>query len=422
MNEQRSLLIGFDLSAKYTQISCFNQKNLEPESICITSDKTKYLIPTVLGVKNDTKDWIFGEDAIECNKAGTAELVDELLMRIENKQETEIFGVRFEPIILLEKFIRKCLHILKIYYPLNSIQLIVVTLKEKNEILADGIYKALENLGIGKDRARVQSHSQSYQYYALSQSKDLWMNDVGLFDYDEDGLKYHQITINRKIHPFVVGVVDKDFSQTLSYKMLEGSVSGEKLEYIFENIANSILHKQIVSTIYITGKGFEGKWADNSLKELCAGRRVFKGQNLFTKGACYAARELSGEHNLDGFLFYSNEMITSTLLISGYYNATHSEVVLAKAATPWYEIDHKMDLILDDVQEIELIIKNAVKGETTKYNMKLDGLPQRPKRTTRIEIRVKFLNKITALITVKDKGFGDLYPTTNRIWEKEISI
>jgi len=453
MSEQRSLIVGFDLCNDFSQISCYSHKTFEPESICMTSDQTKYLIPTILGVRNDTKDWVFGEEAISYNQAGSAVLIDGLLKRVEKSQETELFGVKFQPITLLEKYFRKCLLLLKTYYPSNSIQQLVVTVKDKveikalstvastvestlevtsesksqtgglkNEILVETVYKALENLGIDRDRALVQSHSQSYQYYALSQSKELWMNDIGLFEFDENGLTYHQITINRKVHPFIVGMVQKDFTETLSYSMLEELGDSENLEYVFDNIAKSVLYKQIISTIYITGKGFEGTWADKVIKELCIGRRVFKGQNLYTKGACYAAKEMAGEDKFNDFIFLSNEMIMSTILIPGYYDAKTVEAVIVKAATPWYEINEKLDIILDDEQEITLLIKDLIKRETVPYSIALDGLPNRPNKTTRVEVRLKFLSRTTAVITIKDKGFGDFYPSTNRIWEKEISI
>jgi hypothetical protein len=284
------------------------------------------------------------------------------------------------------------------------------------------VYKALEGLGIRRDRASVQSHAQSFQYYALSQNKELWMNDIGLFEFDETGLNYYQITINSKAHPCVVGMIERDFSETLSYDMLEESKGIETLEYIFENIAKSVLYKQIVSTLYVTGKGFEGSWADNVLKGLCIGRRVFKGQNLYTKGACYTAIEIAGEHKFDDFIFLGNSMITSTFLIRGYYDAKIAEVVIAKAATPWFEVDEKLDLILDNEREIILVIKDVIKRETVEHKIILEGLPNRPNKTTRVEVRIHFLNKTTAIIAIKDKGFGEFYASSNRIWEKEIEL
>ncbi len=420
MSEQRSLIVGFDLCEQDSQICCYNPKTLEPESICATSDKTKYLIPTALGVKQRTKEWVYGEESFYCQESGTGVLIDRLITKVINQEDTDIYGVPFSPVALLEKYLRKCLQLLKIYYPLSSIQKIVVTVKEPSETLKDGIYKALNSMGIGKDRAFVQSHSQSYQYYALYQNKELWMNDVGLFDFDENGLLYQQLLIERKSLPYLVDMEEKNYRDILNNQVAADITDKEKLEYLFRNLANQALHKQIVSTIYITGKGFEGNWADKVLKELCIGRRVFKGQNLYVKGACFTAKELSGEHRLDNILLLGDDMISSTFYLLGYYDTKQAEAVLAKAGTLWCEAEEKMDLILDDLHEITVYRKDILKHETIPYTISLDGLPNRPNKTTRVEVRIKFLNKNTAVISVKDKGFGSLYPSTNRIWEKEI--
>ncbi|MDF2589230.1 MAG: hypothetical protein K0S41_3071 [Anaerocolumna sp.] len=422
VTEQRSLIVGFDLCDDYSQITCFSNKTMEPESICLNLDKTKYLIPTVLGVKKHSKDWIFGEDVIQNENTDTVEIIKGLLDKVEKNEETTVLGVKFGPITLLEKYLRKCLHLLKLYYPSNNILKIVITLKEVTKNLETGVYNALDNLGIGKDRAYVTSHMQSYQYYALSQSKDLWMNDIGLFDFDHIGLTYHQISINRKSHPYFVQMIEKDFSDVLNNKMLSDNTKTEQLSYTFDNIAKNVLHKQIVSTLYITGKGFEHNFADKVLRDLCVGRRVFKGQNLYAKGACYLAKERCGEHKLDDFLIASGEMITTTISLAGYFDAKGVEVILAKAATPWHEIDEKLDLLLDETEQVDISIKNVVSMSQTTYNILLDGLPNRPNKMTRVQVRLKFLNKSTAIITVKDLGFGEFYPSSNRIWEKEIIL
>ena len=47
--------------------------------------------------------------------------------------------------------------------------------------------------------------------------------------------------------------------------------------------------KRIVSSVFLTGEGFENNWYPTSLRVLCNGRRAFIGNNLYSKGACYTA-------------------------------------------------------------------------------------------------------------------------------------
>lgn len=422
MTENRNLLVGFDLCNDYSQISYYDNKLSEPKSICASDDSSKYLIRTVLGLKKDNITWVFDEEAIRIAHEEKGELVENIINAIIKKEKIKVYDKSFTGASLLEKFFRKSLSLLKTHYPNDSIEKLMITIKELDMNLIETIYKALEPLGLLKDRVSIQSHSQSYIYYALSQKRELWMNNIGLFEFDDKGLGYYQIYINRKVNPYVVGVEYRDFSETLSYDMLGEFGKNEHLTYVFENIAQSVLHKQLVSTIYITGKGFEDTWADEVFKELCGGRRIFKGQNLYTKGAAYGARELTAQKKFDDYVFLSSEMISSTISLKVYHDASICEVILAKAATAWYEAEQKVDIILDDIDEIELIVSNVIKKETIRKILHLNDLTPRPNKMTRVELRAKFSDGNTCIITAKDKGFGEFYPTNNRIWETTVVI
>lgn len=421
---KRQLLVGFDLCDDFSQISCFNTKLFEPESICFKDDQSRYLIPTVLGVHNNTKEWYFGDEAIEMAKRQEGVLIENILKSIIDNKPINIYNSTFTGVQILQKFFKKSFTLLKGYYPSEAIKKIVVTIRKVEPNLINTIYMALKNIGIEKDRVLVQSHEQSYIYYALSQKRDLWMNDVGLFELDEEGLKYYQIIIDRKMQPFIAIVYDKDFKDILTYSMVKNRDYKEDIEYIFENIAQKALYKQIVSTLYMTGKGFEGNWASEVLKKLCVGRRVFKGLNLYTKGACYAARELEleGAGKFKEFKFISDEIVTYDVMLKVYSDAAINHLSFAKAATAWYEIDHSFEVILDNENEIEIIFKHIMRKEAFSHVIILDGLAKRENKMTRVSIRVRFLDALTCVISVKDLGFGEFAMTTNRIWERVISL
>lgn len=417
-----SLLVGFDLCDDFSQISCYNPKVFEPESICFSEDNSKYLIPTVLAVREDTKEWLSGEEAVICKQKEGFFLVEHIIEKILIGETVVIYGVEFTGVTLLERFFRRTLSFLKRYYPDEVICKLVVTIEEANTLLVDTIYEALTKLGINKDRVLVQSHAQSYLYYALSQKKELWVNDVGLFDFDERGLTYHQICINRKLTPMIVQIYSEDFTKELSYQLFCEQQDKEKIAYIFDNIAKEILYKQIVPTLYMTGKGFEGDWANGVFQSLCTGRRVFKGMNLYTKGACYKAKEIVEKEKFEEFLFLSQEMLQSDIMIRVYQKEEFEDIVLVEAATAWYEIDKSIDIILDRGDEIEIIVWNILEKKSEQYKIKLEELPKRPARMTRLRVKVQFVDRYSCAIMIKDQGFGEFYPSTNRIWEKVLTI
>ncbi|HPU63675.1 MAG TPA: DUF5716 family protein [Mobilitalea sp.] len=420
MDNPRKLIVGFDLCDDYSQISCFSYKTYEPISISPDDDEEDTLIPTALAVRNDTGIWLFGKEAVRCAKEGSAVLVDKLVTKLKNKETVEIDGQSYGPVTLLEKYFRKTLTLIKNYFPTETITRLVVTIDEMDTDLIEGVYEALYMLGIDKDRATVISHGSSFMYYALSQEKELWLNDVGLFDFNENGLYYYQISINRRLSPMIAGMEKRDFSDTLNYKILKNKKVDKK--YAFETIAQTVLYKQIISTLYITGRGFGGGWADDVIKSLCAGRRVFMGQSLYSKGACYAAKEFSGDEKLGDIILLNNDMIVSSIWIKVYVDGHIKEILLSDAAVPWYEVNSEIEVIPDEVADIEIIFRNILTKEIIRERIPLYNLPERPNRMTRLKINISCQDKHKVKLVITDLGFGDIYPALGVVAEYVLDI
>ena len=420
MDIPKKLIVGYDLQDDVSQISCYSYKTYEPVTIGPNEEDEVYQIPTVLCLKKDTRLWLFGHDALAAVAEGEGILISGLLEKVRKRETVDILEQSFTAVSLLEKYLRKSLSLLKNYFPTEPITQLVVTVRDTQPELADGIYQALDQMGIEKDRAAVISHTGSYLHYVLNQDRTFWMNDIGLFDYNEDGLCYYQISLNRRTKPIIAGVTKKDLSDTLSYPMRKQKELD--LAYTFQNLANMILYKQIISTLYFTGKGFEGDWAGEVMKGLCTGRRVFLGQNLYSYGACYAARELSGERKLEDYVLLNDEMLQASVSLYAYSDARMHEVLLTEAARPWYEINTGIEVIPSGETEMNFIIKNIMTKEAVSERLPVPHFPDRPDRMTRLGINLTFASRTSAKIRVKDLGFGDFCPGTGQTWEYEISL
>ncbi len=231
---------------------------------------------------------------------------------------------------------------------------------------------------------------------------------------------YSQITVDRRTIPWIVGVTTQNLTNVFDYSMLEEE--SVDAQYAFVNIAETAMHKQAVTTLYAQGDAFDGEWAKEALQKLCNGRRVFRGNNIFTKGACYAARELSGEGKLDQCILLDEDMITANVSLRVYHEAQMQDVVLAKAGSLWEEVDASVDVIPDKEYEIQIAVQDVIKHQTKIHMLSLSGFQGRENKTTRFTVRVRFSNRETAVITLKDNGFGEISPTSNRIWERCIRL
>lgn len=414
METLRKLIIGYDLCEDYSQLSCYSHKTLEP-IIIGPEDEEGLPIPTALCVKNDSRIWLYGKEAISCSRDGMGVLADNILGKIKNKETTDIFGEQFTGIDLLEKYLRKTLTLTKDHFPTETITKIIVTIHKMDQIIVDGIYEALARLGIEKDRAKVMSHGSSFMYYALSQERELWLNDIGLFDFHKEGLSFYQISVNRRQIPMIADMEKQDFSEILNAAIFNDN--NVDIKFTFENIANTVLHKQIISTLYFTGKGFEGNWAEDTIKSLCAGRRVFVGQGLYVKGACYAAKEFSGDGKLDNIILLNNDMIVNSVSIRAYVDGNIHEVLLTDAAVPWYEVRSQVEVILDDATDMEIIFRNIMTKEIIRERIPLNTVPERPNRMTRLKLSLSCVDRNRAHLAIWDLGFGDIYQASGKVAE-----
>lgn len=419
---ERELIIGLDLRDDYAQLSYALDLSNEVESILMEEYEHKFLIPTVIGLRKDINQWVFGEEALILGREGKAQVIQNLLDKVIKEYRIKLCGSLYDPIYLLERFIYKVLLELKGRMPEKTIRQMVITIKDMDMILVEAIYKALENLGLKKDRVQVQSHIKSYLSYVLSQEKDIWMNDVALFNFDEYGFTYSQIMIQRRRLPYLVEVFSRDYSKSLKYEELDQAIASENFDYILENIVNDAMYKQIVSSIYFTGKGFIDGLPKTVVRNVSKGRRIFIGQNLYCKGACYYAQKLAGADTLNDFVFLLDDTISYTISLDLYDKGEYKTVTIGKLGESIYEPVTTLDMILDEEDSIKFQVIDKNERKIQEDMLLLDNLPKRPNKMTRVEFSLRYIDNSRFKIIIKDKGFGDLYPSSNMVWEKEVVI
>lgn len=408
-------LIGYDLGNEYTQISYFDYKRLEPESVCISSDETGYLIPTVLFIRESTNEWLFGEEAVSCKGQKTGVYIDNILKKLCNNEIVTVGEDQILPELLIEKYFARTLALTKQKYFGNGISKLVVTTRYLNNDIKGKLYDILKKLGLSNDRLQIISYTECFMYYAISQKRELWANDVALFDYGEGGLRYCQLSIGRKENPAPIVANNYDFSEDFPYSLLQEEEKG-RIAHYFEDTTKQILHHQLISTIYFTGTCFDDDWSDDILIKLCVGRRVFKGQNLYTKGACYAAKAMEDD-SMKGFFFLSEDRLSSTISMKVYRDTKDCSIIFAKAGDYWDAIQEEICVILEDENTLDFLVNNLIKKDSLHSLLTLQGLPGRESKTIQLSVSLHFLDRNTAVIKVKDLGFGDFYSTSHRIWE-----
>ena len=170
---------------------------------------------------------------------------------------------------------------------------------------------------------------------------------------------------------------------------------------------------EIYSSVFLVSEEFDLAWADNSLRQLKKNqRRIFGGTNLFAQGACFSAREKVEERRLKGYLFLGNDLVRYNIGMEMTINGSPAYYALIAAGVNWYEAEKECELILDGTEELEFVVSSMESGKRNRYTMKLDGLPKRPPKTTRIRLRLEYDSPVTCQIT------ADMFPASHKIWHE----
>ena len=396
LEDDKTLIVGFELGDEFSQIAVYDKELLEPVLLGQTEDNPDALIETVV-----TPD--YGEPI-----RGFVELV--------RRGEPVVTGERqTDSVRVLAYFFRKTLELTRKRYPTEKIRLMCVTVEEMDKDFVDRIYEALSLIGLESDRVRVVDHKRSYMYYVLYQKKELWSSDVGLFDYDGRRLIYEQLQIDRAHQPALMRVKKTDYTDAFASE--DDSVPKAS---IFENIVHSALRNQFVSAIFMTGDGFEEEWTDEVFPRLAVGRRLFKGRNLYVSGAAYCAKEFVQERFSD-FVVVSPDMVSSRLSMEVYEEGKSNKIEFTSAGIPWFEVDEQVELIPDGDTELVIKADHIFDDSSREFIVDLTPILGRNERMCRIALRLRFADVKRAVLTIRDLGFGDIAPGSNRVWEEKIT-
>jgi hypothetical protein len=206
-------------------------------------------------------------------------------------------------------------------------------------------------------------------------------------------------------------------------RSLAPDLSGGLRDHAFAETVQEVLRDQEVSAVYLTGEGFSGSWMKESASVLCRGRRVFQGENLFSKGAAYSALlHTDRPAEIPESVFLSPDALRSNIGIEVLMREQVGYHVLLDAGVKWYNAEVEEDFILDTGREFNLVQTPVTGGEPRTLTVELDGLPERPDRTTRLRAVLTMPAADRLRVQVRDLGFGEIFPSGGGVWEAAFEV
>jgi len=288
---------------------------------------------------------------------------------------------------------------------------IMVTVPGLERLLSTRIPQALTMLGIPRKNIYLQDHQSSFFWYAVNQRKELYSADVALIEETGGKIRGYVMHIDRSKSPALVSIEQR---QTLQLSendrggLEEDAWQKEKDRRFFEFL-KKVFERKNVTTCYLIGHFFDPEKAPRSFSFLTSGRHAFMGDNLYSRGACYAAMERCALLPARDMLFMGRDIITDN--ISMYLRVKGKEVYypLISAGINWYEAHCECDIIPDGERCITLRTKPMTGGEETAHMLVLDSFPERPSRASRLRMTIYFTDAKTCCLEAEDLGFGGFF-------------
>lgn len=404
------LILGLDLCDSYTQISCDGQ-----EESCT--------FPTVICKKKEEDGWCVGEPAYECALEGEGIIIDKLLQLVRKEGTSTIFGTKYEGIEILKKYLDRVIRMALETYGGSRVQELVITLPKVEGKLMDAFMHCADFLELPRTSVHIISHAESFAYYVLSQKKEVWNNQIGMFELSEESLCYYEMKVQRGLRQTTVLAERERLEEGFNLDILNTNSGMRLADKILCSCGERLLQKKLFSSVFLTGKGFMTQdWAGEFMKLVCARRRVYVEPAIFSKGAAYKAADSTREKTSYPYLFICDGRLDTTVSVKVMRRDQENQLILAAAGDSWYESKSTVDFILDHQNYIEFMISPMDPKKRKVIKLTLDDFPERSDKTVKIQVDVGFLDENTMVIAARDKGFGELFPATDAVIRQEVML
>uniref|UniRef100_UPI004057855C DUF5716 family protein n=1 Tax=Agathobacter sp. TaxID=2021311 RepID=UPI004057855C len=402
--------LGIDLTERSAMISYYQLNMSEPETVSPIAGSNVYRIPLLLAKRKQQSQWYYGEEAKKMAKNSEVICIDSLLRRAVNGEFIKIEEESYDAVDLLALYLKKVIELPAFLGNISSYHYLVLSVERLTKENVAVFRMAAQKLGISLEQFMVIDHKESFYYFTLNQQERLWIHDVYLFEADGENLHYYGLKRNIKTIPQVI-TIDESFRMTLK----------EQKDAEFLSVLKKAFDNKNVSCVYLVGEGFEGEWMKDSLTFLCRGRRAFIGNNLYSKGACYAAY-IRDRQRIWNFIYMGENEVKFNLSLKIKNRGNAGFYTLISAGKNYFETQGECEVILAGTKEIDFWKQLPNSREAVIETLELTDLPNRPDRTTRLRITAMPSADDKIDVEIKDLGFGEIFKSTNKVWKYTMTM
>ncbi|MGN0160841.1 MAG: DUF5716 family protein [Lachnospiraceae bacterium] len=415
MAETKKLIIGIDLSKEYIQASYMTNDMEKPESVMLGFASQTYDIPTEGYKKKGENKWAFGDTGRKNFEEGGYLKVENVIDKVLDGSPIEIDDEKYMPADILEclfRFIvRECVRVTDI----EKVSKIAICVDQFGRKLLDSITNVLGRMDIPREDVLLLNRTECFIYTALNTSEELYQRGVAMFDYSGRRLTYSYMNY---------AIFDgKTIVMVDSQKDRVSSNHPEEVDKELAELALKMMGNSSISSIYLTGKGFEKyDHLDKFVQVVTNRRRAFIGQNLYAEGAAQGAFEHFYGGNYKNRVLACEDRILSDIDIDIVEREKPKVYRAVKVGTNWYMANKKLRFIVDEAKEITLHVHPIERKPDQDIVISLEDFPKRPPRMTKVMLELDFASASECKVSVRDMGFGDIYKSTGKTVYQDIKL
>ncbi|MBO4998476.1 MAG: hypothetical protein J6D02_10800 [Lachnospira sp.] len=412
------LVVGMDIQTEYVEACYFDADMEDVVEVAEVSSGEMKRVSNDLFFSVEENCWYCGVKAQELYMIKPGQMYSDIYDNLDSNSIIIAGGREYIYMDLFCILIRLQLEQL-FGEEIGKLSKLVISSPMADIVLNKAVGRLARFLKLDKEQVELISPMLGRLFYIFSQDSSVWSYGAAVFHYDES-LILERIQVLRYQNPMKITISTETFDS-----MPPVDASNSEKDNAFHEVVREAFfgRSKAVSGVYLVGRGFLNNWLDNSLDNLCRGRRVFMGQNMCAKGACYAAASGSAAISPKGDVYVNaTGMIQYDIGIKVIYQGREQIAPIALGGREWFATTGSVTIFLDDTNRIEIDMYHRGTNELVKEVIEIKGLPNRPPKTTKLTITVRYLDERRGEICIRDKGFGTMYPTTGKMYIKEFLL
>lgn len=424
--------IGYDLGAGYGEISVFTENEPEPVTLLSRKDAAIFHFPCMLA-KYQGRFYAGFEAACLVGTQG-AVIFEDLLELAMNQTSIVANGQRFDTGHLLHLFLKLTLRLPEAYGKLEKAGgILFTTYTEEDDVtqrrVCEVLTKAVSELVGAKTRVYLQTRSESIYYFLMYQEESLYRQDVLVCDYQKDHLKTYFMKKHGNKAPFMMYTERREYPEMKILSDQEGADKSRQLDETFCELLTDVEERYKFGLSYLLGDGFKGNWLDRSLDRLCYHGRVFQGNNLYSRGACYCLRQvLKPIPVLQEYVFVSSQDIAFDVGMYCHVQGIRKEsmrpqyIPIFEKGTPFKTCRRTLYLMPEGEKTLTLEVKALYRPQPLHIFLDISDFPNLKAGESKLKIDLEFTDCRTLTIFIEDIGLGTLMPGSKKTISRTIRL